>query len=129
MSSHCTIAPFFYDIGMFMEALKDLKIASRKIAELKTSDGKTHKVEAVFEDGVGRLAGLAKTEKGYQLVTDSQDLTAEEAKKQNESIQQVVQRYAYRKVVKQLQAEGYQVAEEQKQADNSIRLVCRKWSS
>lgn len=127
MSSHFTIGPFIWDISMFMKALDDLKIATEKLDELKAGDGSVHKVELAFKDGAGRLAGLEKAEKGYRIITDSQGLSPEQAKKQAESVSQIVQRYSYRKVVKELQAQGYAVAEEQKEADNSIRLVCRKW--
>ena len=57
---------------------------------LKTCDGKTHEVEKVFVDGVGRQAGLRKTDKGYQVVTDCHGLSPAKVKKQAESIQSVV---------------------------------------
>ena len=129
MSESASIGPLINNIMEFLAALGDLRRATAKAESLKTSDGQTHRVEAVFEDGIGRKAGLQKTEKGYRVVADCHGLSAEQVKKQSESIQAVVQRYSYRKVVKQLQAEGYAVAEEQKQADGSIRLVARKWVS
>jgi hypothetical protein len=128
VSVEACIAPLILDVFSFFDALADLKRAKREAASFKTADGVTHEVEAVFEDGFGREAGLQKTDKGYQIVADCHGLSAEQQKKQADSIQQVVQRYAYRKVVAQLQREGYSVAEEQKQADGSIKLVVRKWS-
>lgn len=129
MSSEANIGTAVLDLFAFFDALSDLKRASQKVDSFKTCDGRTHAVEAVFEDAVGRKAGLQKTDKGYRIVSDCHGLTPEQLKKQTESIQQVVQRYSHRKVLSQLQKEGYTVAEEQKQADGSIKLVVRKWSA
>lgn len=128
MSSEASILPLILDIAEFVAACAELKRATRKVEQLKTSDGRVHKVEAVFTDGLGREAGLQKTGKGYRVIADCQGLTPEQAKTQIRSISQVVQRYAYRKVLQQLQSQGYVVAEENKQPDDSIRLVVRKWS-
>lgn len=128
MSSHADISPLILDVLSFFDALSDLKRAVAKVDELRTADGQLHKVEAVFDDGTGRKAGLEKTDKGYRVVSDCHGLSPAQQKAQQQSIQQIVQRYAYRKVVSQLQREGYSVAEEQKQPDGSIKLVVRKWS-
>ena len=129
MSSRADITPLILDVWAFFDALSDLKRAQTKVDSFTTSDGHTHKVEAVFEDGAGRKAGLQKTDKGYKIVADCAGLSPAQQKKQQESIQQIVQRYAYKKVVAQLQKEGYSVAEEQKQGDGSIKVVARKWSA
>lgn len=128
MSSQADITPLILDLFEFLDALGDLKRASKRCDTLKTSDGRTHKVEATFQDALGREAGLQKTEKGYTIITDCHGLTTEEQKKQTESVQQIIQRYAQKKVLKQLMAEGYVVAEEQKQQDGSIKMLVRKWS-
>ena len=129
MSSEASIAPLIRDAAEFLLALGDLAMSAIEAKRLKTSDGRTHEVETVFTDGVGRKAGLQKTDKGYRIVADCQGLSAAQVKKQTESISQVVQRYSYRRVIQQLQSEGYAVAEEQKQPDGSVRLVARKWTA
>ena len=128
MSAEADITPVILDLFEFLDSLTDLKRATRRAAELKTSDGRSHKVEAVFTDAVGREAGLQKTDKGYKILTDGHGLTPEQCRTQAASVQQVVQRYAHRKALKQLQAQGYTVAEETRQADGSIKLLVRKWS-
>jgi hypothetical protein len=127
MSSHASVSPLILDLLSFFDALSDLKRVTEKAQSFETFDGRRHEVEAVFDDGAGRKAGLQKTDKGYAIVADCHGLTAAQQKTQAQSIQQIVQRYAYRKVVSQLQKDGYSVAEEQKQPDGSIRLVVRKW--
>jgi hypothetical protein len=128
MSSQANIGTLIMDVAEFFDALADLKRAARKAERLRTSDGALHRVEAVFDDGLGRQAGLQKTEKGYRVVADCHGLSPEEERRQAASIQQVVQRYAYRKVLRELQGQGYVVAEEEKRPDGAIRLVVRKWS-
>ena len=48
-------------------------------------------------------------------------------KPQEKSVNEIVRRYSQRKVVKELQAQGYSVAEEEKRADGTIRILARKW--
>lgn len=127
MSSEACVAAQIFDLAELFSALKDLKKTWQQIDKLETSDGKAHDVEGVFVDGMGRKAGLQKTPEGYRIITDTCGLNADQLKMQTESVQQVVQRYAYRKVLKELQTQGYVVAEEEKRPDNTIRLIVRKW--
>jgi hypothetical protein len=128
MSAEASVAVDIMDLVELVASLRDLHREYRQAREMQTSDGKTHSVEVVFKDAAGRDVGLQKSGDGYRVISDWQGLSDEQTKKQNDSIQQVVQRYAYRKVIKELQAQGYMVAEEEKRADQTIRLVVRKWS-
>ncbi|MBI5624846.1 MAG: DUF1257 domain-containing protein [Elusimicrobia bacterium] len=129
MSETADLAVSFDDLASFIGALADIGRDLVKSYELATSDGVRHPVEAVFDDGVGRKAGIRKTAKGFAIVKDCHGLTPAQRARQDKSVSQVVQRYSYRKVVKQLQSQGYTVAEEKNQADGSIRLVARKWEA
>lgn len=44
-------------------------------------------------------------------------------------LRKVTQRYAYHTVVKETARAGFQVAEQQKNEDGSIRLLVQRWSS
>jgi hypothetical protein len=44
-------------------------------------------------------------------------------------LRQVTQRYAYQTVVKETARVGFQVSEQQKNEDGSIRLVVQRWSA
>ena len=63
----------------------------------------------------------------YELVADLQYW------QQNLSVEgflrQVTQRYAYHTVVKETARVGFQVAEQQKNEDGSIRLLVQRWSA
>ncbi|MBI3549564.1 MAG: DUF1257 domain-containing protein [Elusimicrobia bacterium] len=127
----CTVnmlVPAILSIAEFAASLIALGVASSAATTVKDSVGQMQKVELAFKDALGRDAGVVKTKDGFRIVTDSSGLTKEQAQAQQTSIQQIVQRYAYQKVVKDLQAKGFTLAEEQAQADNTMRLVLRKWS-
>ncbi len=47
----------------------------------------------------------------------------------NRFLSQVTQRYAYHTVMNETAQKGFQVAEEQQNADGSIRLVLQRWSA
>lgn len=126
MSQEASIVPLILDIITLLSTSQELGHAQRKVDSWKTHDGQTHKVEHVVSDGTGREFGLQKTEKGFKLLTDCHGLTPEQQKKQTASINQIVQKYAYKKVVEQLKRDGYTIAEEGKKGED-IRLVARKW--
>lgn len=129
MSGEADIQVTLDDIEAFFGALTDLGRGIANLLSLTTSDGQKHRVEAVFDDGVGRKAGVKKTEQGFAIVKDCHGLSPAQKAAQDRSIKAVVQRYSYKKVVKQLQSQGYTVAEEKSQNDGSIRLVARKWGT
>ena len=120
-----------FRLASFLFTLAELGIKGGAAKKLVTSDGRTEEVEAVFDDGVGRKAAFKKTAdgKGSRIIVDSKGLSASQVKKQHENVNKIVQRYARRNAVEQLKSQGYQVAEEENQADGSIRLLVRKWTS
>lgn len=128
MSAEALVVVAVMELAELIGSLSDLKREHREANEMKTSDGQTHSVDIIFKDAVGRDVGVQKANNGYKIISDCHGLSKEQIKKQTESVQQVVQRYAYRKVLKELQAQGYTLAEEEKRPDKSIRLVVRKWS-
>lgn len=46
---------------------------------------------------------------------------------QDEVSNQIMQRYAYHKVLKEVKSRGFLISEQKQDADQSIRLVVRKW--
>ncbi len=128
MSAECIILGKVVELAVLLKALYDMRRAYREVKKMTTSDGKEHDVDMAFKDSLDRDVGVQKSGDGYRLMADCHGLSKEDLKKQSESIQQVVQRYAYHKVIKELQAQGYTVAEEEKRPDQTIRLLVRKWS-
>ncbi len=64
----------------------------------------------------------------YDAVADWWGVKTYEGVSQGDFMRRVTQRYAYRKVVGEAGRQGYTVVEEQNEADQSIRLVVRRWA-
>ncbi|MFA6318482.1 MAG: DUF1257 domain-containing protein [Elusimicrobiota bacterium] len=129
MSGEADISVTIDDLAAFCDVLAEIGRGVANLLSLTTSDGQKHKVSAVFDDGVGRKAGIKKTAGGFAIVKDCHGLTPAQKQAQDKAINKVVQRYSYKKVVQKLQSQGYSVAEEKNQADGTIRLVARKWGA
>jgi len=128
MSAEALVVVAVMELAELIASLNDLKREHREANQMTTSDGQKHSVDIIFKDSIGRDVGVQKAGKDYKIISDCHGLSKEQMKRQSESVQQVVQRYAYRKVIKELQAQGYTIAEEEKRPDKTIRLVVRKWS-
>ncbi len=116
-------------LSTLINSIVDLGIEYKKSSSIRTADGKIHKVDLVVTDDSGKEIGFKKAETGeYNIISDCQDLTKTQLKKQSDFIKKIRQRYAYNTVMDKLKKEGYVIAEEEKVQNNSIRIVARKWS-
>jgi hypothetical protein len=95
--------------------------------EVRGYRGQTHPAEVSIEQENGYDIGFRWNGKEYELVADlqywQQDLSVDGF------LRQVTQRYAYQTVVKETARVGFQVSEQQKNEDGSIRLVVQRWSA
>jgi hypothetical protein len=95
--------------------------------EVRGYRGQTHPAEVTIEQENGYDIGFRWNGKEYELVADlqywQQGLSVEGF------LRQVTQSYAYQTVVKETARVGFQVAEQQKNPDGSIRLVVQRWSA
>jgi hypothetical protein len=128
MSHFSQIKTQIRNIDSLKDALTDLGINWKQgPCEVRGYRGQTHTAEIAIEQDNGYDVGFKKNGKEYELVADLQYW------QQNKSVEgflrQVTQRYAYHTVVKETVRVGFQVAEEQKNEDGSIRLVVQRWSA
>ena len=65
--------------------------------------------------------------RSYDMVADWWAIQERIGRDQDEVSQAISQRYAYQKVLKEVKARGFMVSQEKQEADQSIRLVVRKW--
>ena len=108
-------------------ALKDLGILYQTTStSIQGYQGQTHEAQVAIAQENGYDIGFRWNGAEYELVADlqywQQPLTVDGF------LRQVTQRYAYHTVVTETTKQGFQVAEQQKQADGSIRLVLQRWS-
>jgi hypothetical protein len=128
MSHFSQIKTQIRNLDSLKEALTDLGINWKPgTREVRGYQGKTHAAEVTIEQDNGYDIGFKWNGKEYELVSDLQYW------QQNLSVdgflRQVTQRYAYHTVVKETTRAGFQVAEQQKNKDGSIRLVVQRWSA
>jgi hypothetical protein len=91
--------------------------------QLETIDGKTHQVDAVIAEGEVKV-GIQLDAKAKVARFIPQDCDKGKGKA---LAQRVSQRWAYSRVVDELKRKGYQIGEEQKQKDGTIKLVATRW--
>jgi len=128
MSHFSQIKTQIRNLSSLETALGDLGIAYQTGAVLVQGyQGQTHEAQVAIAQENGYDIGFRWNGSEYELVADlqywQQPLTV------NGFLSQVTQRYAYHTVVKETTKQGFQVSEQQNQADGSIRLVLQRWSA
>ena len=128
MSHFSQIKTQIRNLSSLKAALSDMDISWKEgPATVRGYQGQTHSAEVVIEQENQYDVGFRWNGSEYELVADlqywQQPLTV------NGFLNQVSQRYAYHTVMNATANEGFQVAEEQKNEDGSIRLVVQRWSA
>ena len=128
MSHFSQIKTQIRNLSSLKAALNDLAIDWKEgPATVRGYQGQTHSAEVVIEQENQYDVGFRWNGTEYELVADlqywQQPLTV------NGFLNQVSQRYAYHTVMNATSEQGFQVAEEQKNEDGSIRLVVQRWSA
>jgi hypothetical protein len=128
MSSHGSIITEIMDLLELKNTLTQLELKYEEMKTISEESGVVAKVDVLIKDPNGREIGLQKTDKGtYRIIADCKGLTSEQLKVQQKFVNKIKQKYAYNKVVTELKKQGYIIAEEEKVANNTIKLVARKW--
>jgi hypothetical protein len=128
MSHFSTIKTQIRNLTSLKSALSDLgmdwKTGPRSV---RGYQGQTRNAEVVLEQENNYDVGFSWNGQEYELVADlqywQQPLSVEGF------LQRVTQRYAYHTVVEEANKQGFEVAQQQKNEDGSIRLVVQRWSA
>ena len=128
MSHFSQIKTQIRNLESLQEALSDLGIDWKSGSrEVRGYRGQTHTAEVTIEQDNGYDIGFKWNGQEYELVADLQYW------QQNLSVdgflRQITQRYAYQTVMKEAAKVGFQISQEQKNADGSISLVLQRWSA
>ncbi|MEM6521225.1 MAG: DUF1257 domain-containing protein [Cyanobacteria bacterium P01_D01_bin.44] len=107
-------------------ALTDLDIEWKPgPGEVRGYQGETCTANLIIEQPNQHDIGFAWNDQEYALVTDlqfwQQPLTVDGF------LRQVTQRYAYHTILQETAQQGFEIAEQQQQADGSLRLVVQRW--
>jgi len=128
MSHFSNIKTKIRNLDSLKAALSDLGVDWKNGPSLvRGYQGQTLKAEVVVEQDNNYDVGFSWNGSEYELVADleywQQPLTVEGF------LRQVTQSYAYHTVVNETANQGFQITEQQKNQDGSIRLVVQRWSA
>lgn len=127
MSHFSTIKTQIRNLTSLQSALSDLGVDWKAGPHpVRGYKGQTQTAQVVIEQENGYDVGFAWNGQEYEMVADlqywQQPLTV------NRFLSQVTQQYAMNTVLTETSQQGFQVAEQQKNQDGSIRLVLQRWN-
>lgn len=132
MSHFTTVKTQILDLNCLELALKELDYRVIHQARIRGWENQQRKADLVAsfppllcEYDIGFVAN--RETQAYDMVADWWAIAERIGRDQKEVTQGIVQRYAYHKVLKEVKAQGFMVSEQKQAADQSIRLVVRKW--
>ncbi|BAU64896.1 hypothetical protein STA3757_22740 [Stanieria sp. NIES-3757] len=128
MSHFSNIKTKIRNLTSLKAALDDLGIDWKSgPSQVRGYQGQALNADVVVEQNNNYDIGFSWNGSEYELVADlqywQQPLTVDGF------LRQVSQRYAYHTVVNEASKQGFEISEQQKQEDGSIRLVVQRWSA
>ncbi len=128
MSHFSNIKTKIRNLTSLKSALNDMGIDWKEgSSPVRGYQGQTRNAAVVVEQDNNYDIGFSWNGSEYELVADlqywNQPLTVDGF------LRQVTQRYAYHTVVETTNQQGFNISEEQKNEDGSIRLVVQRWSA
>jgi hypothetical protein len=128
MSHFSQIKTQLRDLTSLQAALTDVGIEWKAgPQDIRGYQGQTHHAAIAIEQENGYDIGFSWNGQEYELVADLQYW------QQPLSVQgflnRISQRYAYHTVMSETERQGFQLTEQQQNADGSIRLVLQRWSA
>ena len=131
MSHFTKIATQVTDLECLKQALDDLGYGfTASKGEVKGHGKQRRQADLVVKlPSTQYNIGFAKTSEGaYDLVADWWGVENETNVRQEPFVQQLKRKYAYHKVKSELKVRGLTIAEEQVEADQSVKLLVRSWA-
>lgn len=126
MSHFTQIKTQIRNLAALQSALNDLGLNWKRGPEpVQDARGQSRTAELVIEQDNGYSFGFSWNGNEYELVADLDFW--QQAWSVDRFLTKVTQRYAYHTVVNTTAQQGFQVAEQQQNADGSIRLVVQRW--
>ena len=128
MSHFSQIKTQIRNLKSLQSALTDLDIDWKSgPTEVRGYRGQTSTAEVVVEQNNGYDLGFAWNGNEYELVADLQFW--QQVWSVDRFLNLVTQRYAFHTVVNETAKQGFQITEQQKNKDGSVRLVVQRWGA
>ncbi|MGD2180788.1 DUF1257 domain-containing protein [Lusitaniella coriacea] len=128
MSHFSNIKTQIRNLTSLKEALNDIDIDWKEgPCTVRGYQGQTRNAEVAIAQNNNYDIGFSWNGSEYELIADLQYW--QQPWSVEGFLNRVTQRYAYRTVLKETEKQGFQVAEQQKNEDGSLRLVVQRWSA
>jgi len=128
MSHFSQIKTQIRDLTALQSALTDVGVAWKSGPQpVRGYRGQTRTADVAIEQSNGYDVGFSWNGQEYELTADLQYW--QQPWSVEGFLNRVTQRYAYHTVVNTTAEQGFQVSEQEQQADGSIRLVLQRWSA
>ena len=130
MSHFTTVQTKMNDLTCLIQALDDLGYnytQAEQGVEVKGYRDQLEKARVAIHVSKKYDVGVKQTANGFELVADWWGVEATRGVTEQEFVNQVQQRYAYHKVVKEVKKRGFTLDMEEVKQDNTIQLTVRKW--
>jgi hypothetical protein len=130
MSHFTTVKSKIKDLECLKLALQDLKYEFEEAeagVQVRGYLGQLEKADLVIKASKTYDVGVRKTAQGYELLADWWGIETTRGLTEQEFVNQLTQRYAYHKVIKEVQARGFTISTQEEEENNTIQLTVRKW--
>ncbi len=128
MSHFSQIKTQIRNLPALQSALTDLGLAWKNGPDpIRGYQGQTQTAEVIVAQDNNYDIGFSWNGQEYELVADLEFW--KQAWSVERFLSKVTQRYAYHTVLDTATSQGFQVAQEEKNSDGSIRLVVQRWSA
>ena len=129
MSHFTRVKTQIADADVLRLALADLRYEVRENTLVRGYQGKKEQAELVVRPGGDYDIGFVKDRDGhYHVVADWWGVQQSAQLSEKAFLEPVTQRYAYHKVLAEVQKQGFQLVQEAVGADNTVKLTVRRWA-
>jgi hypothetical protein len=129
MSHFTSVKSKIRDMLCLKQALEDLKyeyVEAEAGVEVRGYLGQLEKAELVIRASKTYDVGVRQTADGIELIADWWGVETTRGLTEEEFVNQLTQRYAYHKVIKEVKARGFSI-EQDEEENETIQLTVRKW--
>jgi len=131
MSHFSTVESQMKDLECILEAISDLGYTYTQAEEgvnVRGYNAQLEKADICIKVSGKYDVGIRINENGCELLADWWGVEATRGLTEEQFTNQLQQRYAYHKVLKEVKKKGYTLDMEETKNDNVISLTVRKWS-
>lgn len=130
MSHFSTVETKMNDLECLLEAISDLGYTcehSEEGVNVRGYNQQLEKADISIKVSGKYDVGIRVSENGCELLADWWGVEATRGVTEQQFVNQLQQRYAYHKVLKEVKKKGYTLDMEETKNDNVITLTVRKW--